>query len=229
MIYVTGDTHGSYKRLRTFFRGRPASRADVLIVLGDTGLNYHGDERDQRHKDSAARLPLTLLCLRGNHDRRPETLPGSKRLTRFGGTVYAEDAYPNILYAAEGELYTLEGKSALAVGGAYSVDKAWRLEHGYHWFADEQLAQDEMGRIEARVDAVRWRVDTVLTHTCPLRYEPTEALFSGIDQRTVDKTMERWLDSLEQRLTYRQWMCGHFHIDKREGPIRFLYTDVVTL
>lgn len=229
MIFVTGDTHGSYKRLRAYFRGRTASKGDLLIVLGDTGLNYHGDERDLPHKRSAARLPLTLLCLRGNHDRRPEALPGHRSERRYGGTVYVENAYPDILYAADGEIYELEGRSVLTVGGAYSVDKEWRLAHGYHWFADEQISGECMDEIEAKLAGRHWRVDTVLTHTCPLRYEPSEALFGSIDQSTVDKNMEVWLDGLEQRLSYRQWLCGHYHIDKRDGPLRFLYRDVVAL
>ena len=76
MIYVTGDTHGSYKRLRAFFRNMPVTKSDVLIILGDTGWNYFADERDLPHQKSASRRPLTLLCLRGNHDRREEGMAG---------------------------------------------------------------------------------------------------------------------------------------------------------
>lgn len=229
MIFITGDTHGSYKRLRAHFRDKPVTRADTLVILGDTGLNYHGDERDMPHKRSAARLPLTLLCLRGNHDRRPASLPGLRRGERFGGRVYWEDAFPHVLYADEAALYDLEGRRCLSLGGAYSIDKAWRLAHGYHWFPDEQLSPEERNAAAALLDAAGWRVDMVLSHTCPLRYEPAEAFFAGVDQRGVDKSMETWLDGLEARLRYRQWFCGHFHIDKTAGPVRFVYRDVLAV
>lgn len=230
MIFVTGDTHGSYKRLRRFFKGRDVSpQGDILVILGDTGLNYYGDERDLPHKRSAARVPLTLLCVRGNHDRRPEALPDLHPVWHFGGMAYQEKDFPNILHAADGEIYTLEGKTALVIGGAYSVDKDYRLSHGYNWFADEQVTPEEKQRIEIRLQETGWAVDTVLTHTCPLRFEPVEALFSSVDQSEVDKSMEYWLDSLERRLRYRQWFCGHFHIDKPCGAFRFLFNDVVTL
>ena len=43
------------------------------------------------------------------------------------GEVYAEEPYPNILYAQDGGTYTISGKSFLTIGGAYSVDKPYRL------------------------------------------------------------------------------------------------------
>ena len=86
-----------------------------------------------------------------------------------------------------------------------------------------------MRGIEDRLAAMNWQVDTVLTHTCPLRYEPVEAFYKHIDQSGVDKRMEVWLDSIEERLSYRQWLCGHFHIDKQTGKVRFLYRDVTVL
>lgn len=229
MIYITGDTHGSYKRLRTFFRDKPVSKSDILIILGDTGLNYYGDERDAPHKNSAARLPLTLLCLRGNHDRNAATVPGYRWQRRFGDEVYFEPDYPDILFAPDRAIYRIEDKSFLAVGGAYSIDKQWRLSEGYNWFEDEQISPQAMAEVESRLDTEGWQTDIVLTHTCPLRFEPTEALFKSVDQSSVDKTMERWLDIIEARLSYRQWFCGHFHIDKQDGPLRFVFNDVISL
>jgi len=229
MIFVTGDTHGSYRRLRRFFRDKAVSEDDTLIILGDTGLNYYNDERDSPHKNAAARLPLTLLCLRGNHDRRPETMADYRTQNCFGGMVYVADAYPRILFMGDGQIYRIEGRSFLAIGGAYSIDKEWRLRQGHNWFTDEQLDLREMRVIEAKLQAERWQADIVLSHTCPLRFEPAEALFAGVDQSRVDKSMEWWLDSIEQRLRYRQWFCGHFHIDKQIDRLRFVYDDVVTL
>ena len=70
-----------------------------------------------------------------------------------------------------------------------------------------------------------WEVDVVLSHTCPLRYEPVEAFLPVVDQSSVDKSTERWLGEIESRLTYRRWYCGHYHIGKRVDRLRFLYND----
>ncbi len=41
--------------------------------------------------------------------------------------------------------------------------------------------------------------------------------------------MEDWLQRIEQRLDYRRWYCGHFHIEKQVGRLRFLRKDIVPL
>lgn len=55
-----------------------------------------------------------------------------------GGIVYYEEEYPNILFAKDGEIYDLDGERAMIIGGAYSVDKDYRLMVGEPWFPDEQ-------------------------------------------------------------------------------------------
>ena len=52
-------------------------------------------------------------------------------------------------------------------------------------------------------------MDVVLSHTCPERYIPVEAFLSGIDESTVDNSTEEWLGSIEEKLNYVAWLCGH--------------------
>ena len=44
-----------------------------------------------------------------------------------GGKVWVEEAYPNILFAKDGEIYDIAGMKTIVIGGAYSVDKFYRL------------------------------------------------------------------------------------------------------
>ncbi|MBS5738891.1 MAG: hypothetical protein KHW40_04335 [Eggerthella sp.] len=125
-----------------------------------------------------------------------------------------------------GEVYDIEGFFTIAIGGAYSIDKLWRRENGLSWFVDEQPSTQTKQHIE-QVLAVRdWKVDMVLSHTCPAKYAPTEAYFSGIDQNEVDKSTENRLDTIEDRLTYQRWYCRHWHINKHIDRIHFLFSDV---
>ena len=227
MIYLTGDTHGSYRHVRRFARERGLGPGDVLICLGDTGFDYYGDDRDARVKDKAARIGITLLCIRGNHDRNPAALPGYRLEAWRGGQVFRDERWPTILFARDGSVFDLDGRATVAIGGAYSVDKAYRLAKGYEWFADEQLSEAEKHAVEAALAARGWRVDTVLTHTCPASYVPREALHAAIDQSTVDASMEDWLQTIQDRLAYRRWYCGHFHIEKQVGRLRFVYRDIL--
>ena len=164
----------------------------------------------------------TIFCIHGNHERRPESLPYYREETWRGGRVYVEEAFPSLLFAKDGEIYDLDGHNAIAIGGAYSVDKYYRLQRGIDWFADEQASPEIKERVGSALEKAGWKIDVVLSHTCPAKYIPTEAFLCGIDQNTVDRSMEDWLDCIEGKLLYNHWFCGHWHIDKRSGKIHFL-------
>lgn len=227
MLYITGDTHGNFSGVYNFCNTQPFTpERDALIILGDAGLNYYGDGRDMALKTAVSRLPLLLLCIHGNHEMRPEGITTYEETTWQGGAVYVEAAHPNILFAKDGEVFELNGIRAIAIGGAYSVDKYYRLSKGYRWFEDEQPSEEIRRKVENTLDSMDWKIDTVLSHTCPLKYEPAEVFIQGVDQSTVDKSTERWLDSVENKLTYNRWFCGHYHTEKQIDKLQFLYHGI---
>lgn len=227
VFYVTGDIHGDVYRARNLIREYEIGKKDTLILLGDVGLNYYGDnQQDYEKKQILNEAGVEILCIHGNHERRPESLPQYQRSWWRGGEVYVEDEFPNLLFAKDGEIYDLNGWKALAIGGAYSVDKFFRLNRGYLWFPDEQPSDEIKKQVEQKLDAVEWKVDIVLTHTCPSKYTPVEAFLPGLDQSTVDRSTEEWLDVIEEFLDYKEWYCGHWHIDKKIDKIRFMKNNV---
>ena len=146
-----------------------------------------------------------------------------------GGKVFYEKAFPNILFAVDGEVYDFDGHRCIVIGGAYSIDKHYRLAHGLHWWPDEQPDGEIKTAVEKRLSALNWSVDVVLSHTCPRKYEPTEVFLSGFDQSAVDKNTEDWLDSIENRLDYKKWYCGHYHTHKQIGKMQFMFEDFDTI
>ena len=197
-----------------------------MIILGDAGMNFYGGLRDVMKKERLAQLPLTIFSIHGNHEMRPATIPSYHLTDWHGGKVYVEDACPNLLFAMDGEIYDLDGVRAIAIGGAYSVDKLYRLAHGYGWWPDEQPSPTIKERVEKALDACGWKVDAVLSHTTPLRYEPAEAFLSSVDQRGVDKSTETWLGGIEARLDYWRWYCGHYHIEKDIDRLSILFESI---
>ena len=159
---------------------------------------------------------------------RPETVNSYREESWNGGTVYVEEEYPNLLFAKDGEIYDLEGTKAIAIGGAYSVDKWYRLQCDLNWFPDEQPSEEIKSRVEQKLNELGWKLDVVLSHTCPYRYIPREAFLSGVDQSTVDNSTEIWLDTLVERLQHQAWFCGHWHIDKRIDNMHFLFHGTET-
>ena len=168
----------------------------------------------------------TMLCIHGNHEIRPASIPSYRTKQWNGGTVWVEEAFPRLLFAMDGEIFDLEGLRHLVIGGAYSVDKFYRLARGYGWWPDEQPSQEIKDKVIQTLDACGWQVDTVLSHTCPYPYEPREAFLPMIDQSTVDDSTEKWLEEIERKLKYDHWFCGHWHIDKHIDRMHFLFHSV---
>lgn len=225
MVFVTGDTHGDFGRVAAFCERMRTEKEDVLIILGDAGINYHGSKRDQQIKEYLESLPITIFAIHGNHEMRPESILAYHESEWCGGKIYVEYEYPHILFAKDGELYSIGGHRTFVIGGAYSVDKPYRLLCGYRWWPDEQPSDEIKRRVEEKLEQLQWNVDIVLTHTAPLRYEPIEVFLPGLDQRTVDKSTERWLGEIEERLNYSKWYCGHYHTVKRIDRIEFMFDN----
>ncbi len=217
MIYITGDTHRDFYRVYDLKKDND----NMLIILGDVGINYYLNEKDLKCKEYLNSLKLKLFCIRGNHEERPENISTYKEIDMFGGKVFIEEKYPNLIFAKDGEIYNIDGKKVLVIGGAYSVDKQYRLLYGYKWFKDEQLTNEEMSAILNKVKGKHF--DIVLTHTCPYKYEPREVFIQGLDQSKVDKSMEKFLDRVESSITYDKWYCGHYHIEKKIDKIEFMF------
>ena len=217
MIYITGDTHRDFSRIYKLEKDID----NMLIVLGDVGINYYLNEEDKNYKEYLKKLKLKLFCVRGNHEERPENISTYKAVEMFGGKVFIEEEYPNLIFAKDGETYNIDGKKILVIGGAYSVDKQYRLLHGYKWFKDEQLTKKEMDTILDKVKGKHF--DIVLTHTCPYKYEPREVFMQGLDQSKVDKSMEHFLDKVEENINYDKWYCGHYHTEKQVDKLEFMF------
>lgn len=232
MIAYTGDIHGNVAPTCGYLDAT-TSKPETLVILGDVGLNYFLDGRDRKAKkklnDAAERNDVDIFCIHGNHEARPATIPTYHETQFHGAPVLVENEYSRLKFAIDGEIYDLDGKQTIVIGGAYSVDKYLRLEANYPWFADEQPSAETKRRVEKALADRNWQIDQVLSHTTPHKYEPTDTFLPGIDQTTVDTSTEDWLDEIEDRLTYDRWYAGHFHINRRvTDKFTILFDKIVT-
>lgn len=221
-IWVCGDIHGSKNPIENFWRRNKdnidfSSNTDCIILLGDVGANYFLNHRDKEFKQQLEKFPFTYFCIRGNHEERPLNLiaknPNNWYLKKFfENNVYVENDFPNINYALDNiTTYNINGYKTLIIPGAYSVDKYYRLVNGWSWFKDEQLSSEEMEGGRRIIEDNNYNFDIILSHTCPIIYEPTDIFLSVVDQSLVDKTMERYLGEIEYNTNYKLWLWGHFH------------------
>ena len=141
------------------------------------------------------------------------------------GSSFTKRNTPHLLFARDGEIFHMNGLNHLVIGGAYSVDKYYRIARGYGWWEDEQPS----GWIKAYVEEQlqKHHVDVILSHTCPYKYIPREAFLPMVNQNEVDDSTERWLDKIEESANYRAWLCGHWYINKHINFVWFLYDSTV--
>lgn len=284
MFYITGDVHGKIIRLLDFCSKFNLIEEDVLIVLGDLGLNFYNNSTDKKNKKLLANCKNTFFCIHGNHEIRPQKILTYKTKEYKGGIVYYEEDYPNILFAKDGEIYNFEINNELkkvaVLGGAYSIDKYYRIANAFSypgiftekekndfiafynktintksiiskdevhkidliieknlndylynkfcWWNDEQMSIEDQSSFLNKIKNID-KIDIILSHTAPLKYEPREWFLSGLNQQFVDNSMEQFLDKVEESINYDKWYCGHYHGIKKIDKIQFMFEDYDTL
>lgn len=215
LVYFMGDIHGDAAPVQKLIERAPAPQ--YLVLLGDAGCNFFFNKKDKKFKDDLSELPITYFVVRGNHEQRPSILsqenPFNWHLERFfDELVFVENDYPNIKYAMDYvNVYNILGYKTLVIPGAYSTDKWYRLAQHWTWFPREQLTAEEMVDGLQLIKENNNQFDLVLSHTCPKKYEPTDLFSSYVDQKSVDRSMEDYMDQIEIKLNYKLWMFGHFH------------------
>lgn len=227
MIYITGDIHGSLEPIFDLVEKYEPKENDIIVILGDVAVNYTGRLRDKFIKEEMNNIGITIFCIHGNHENRPQNIASYQEKNWNGGRVLYEEDYPNILFPVDGDIFELEGNRCIVIGGAYSVDKFYRLRNGYNWWPDEQPSPTIKEYVEKQIK--NNKIDVVFSHTCPYKYIPTECFLSGIDQSKVDNSTEQWLDTIEEAIEYKAWYLGHWHTDKRIDKMHFLFHGVETL
>lgn len=240
---VTGDTHGLVMtRLSNIDAEKYPPTETAIIILGDAGLNFYLNKTDAKNKKFVNQTGYSIYCVRGNHEERPENLPGVELVydEETKGKVWYQPEFENIRYFVDGEDYAIGGKVALVIGGAYSVDKWYRLARAgvsgkldpnytnskkTGWFPAEQLTDAEMSAIEVNCNGNYY--DVILTHTCPESWEPRDLFLPGLDQSSVDKTMEKWLDEFKKTIDWQVWLFGHYHDDRLVRPgVEMYFRDI---
>jgi len=247
MLYITGDLHGgdtAYHVKSSCFH--PSKRGDIVLCCGDFGgvwyHDYHINDKHRRNEDGfldmTLRKRVTWLAVDGNHENFARLFGGEFPIVEvYGGKAYK--IRDNIYYLKRGEIFNIEGSIFLAFGGANSHDRLGvrqksmspyssgyyiskpRVE-GKDWWPQEIPSQDDFDNACRNLDRVNWTVDHVITHTCPF----AERHYFLSNDRIPDPT-EKILQNLYDRLTFKTWHFGHFHINKTVGRFHCHYDKVV--
>lgn len=212
-ILFAGDTHGNLGHANYLVRMAKKEGCDRVFVLGDFGMWEHQkagvyflDMLDEYCNTNN----ITMYFLDGNHDK-----------TSLAVEMYSEDrddenfmiVRPHIRYAWRGHRWTWDDVTFISLGGAYSVDKAYRLDlearypgkYGPEslWFPEEEMTDVDMAAILE--DATK--VDVMLAHDKPRCSDPRWNRKDIPDCWPNQDRLQRAVETLNPRF----FLHGHLH------------------
>lgn len=173
---------------------------------------------------------------------RKAMLDGYPRKPWHGGTV--REIRPSVLMLEDG-IFDVCGRKILAVGGAPSHDIDDGIlkptDYSARWEYEYMLAHMSMAGMMFRVEHISWwpqevpsrrhmddvlrrtrnaTVDAVVTHDMP------DSVRSALGF-TDDSPMSRFLDEIKAGTAYKDWFCGHYHMDEElPDGIHLMYRGV---
>lgn len=227
MIGITGDTHANaMKEMRKFSRKnfKNGYMYDYVIICGDFGFVW--DNVPSKHEkwwvDWMNQQNYKFLFIDGNHCNfdRLDSYPIEEW---NGGKIHKISE--NVYHLMRGQVFTIEGKKFFTMGGAESIDKLNRTE-GISWWKRELPSYAEYEEGMRNLDKHDWKVDYVLTHTCPKKI-----FHRVVENGKTETDLEKYLDEIDDNLYYKTWIFAHFHQDKRieDGKYICCYNDIITL
>lgn len=218
LLMLAGDTHGNTSHVITLLDNAKNHGASRIFQLGDFGAWEHtaGGKKffDDVSRHSVSR-GVKVYFLDGNHDNTSLVLEKYSGETDDEGFLVVR---PNLFYSPRGHRWTWHGTRFISLGGAYSVDKDWRVQEerrtrkpGSLWFPEEEMTDEEFMDI---MDADSSPVDIILSHDKPRRSEPGWNRKNFLECIPNQNRLQHALETLKAKRLYH----GHLH---------FPYQDVV--
>ena len=191
-----GDVHGKYKQYKRIIE----ESEHPTIQLGDMGVGFKRNNPSDWHTTWYPNPPHKTMILddhrfiRGNHDNPSVCRKHSQ-------------------WIADGHTMTTDlGNKIMFIGGAFSIDRAYRNE-GYDWWADEEMSYDEL---QTLIDEyIHFKPNIMVTHDCPSNI--ADIIFAS-DMR-FGKFNTRTGSAFEAMFNNHQpdkWLFGHWHISKKQ-------------
>ena len=207
-VFVVGDIHGMFKSFVYSLIGfkYKTFRDSVVIVAGDVGLGFYklNHEVDDltRMNNDLIDDNIHVVLMRGNHDN-PSIYHDTPEELRNFSNVHIVDDY---------SVLTIRDKQILMIGGATSIDSAYRIKN-VTWWKNESV--DKNDNLQDILD--NNNISIVITHTAPLFVSPRCEKLDFISTDTFiniyndRKTLADVFFKLHEKHTLTKWIYGHFH------------------
>jgi predicted phosphodiesterase len=166
-IAFVGDLHMNAQWARRAIRHAAERGAEVIVHLGDFGYTFDAKYMRVLNR-TLSETGVPLLFVDGNHEcfttllRYPIRDNGLRQLTDW------------VWHLPRGFRWTWDGVRFLALGGAHSVDRPYRVP-GTSWWSEETIGRGDVARVMQGGPA-----DVLISHDCPVG-----VTIPGIDDRST--------------------------------------------
>lgn len=219
MIYILGDIHGSWEKLEVLSQN--VQPDDVVIQVGDFGIY---DNRLMYLRQMFPNgFPCKVYVVEGNHEDFDIINKWSKdEPTEF---------HTNFFYMPRGYVMEIEGELFGFLGGAESVDKAWRVQNGpaRSWYHEERIQMEDVDKLVKNVGGRN--LDVLITHAPPefvvrTRFPKINEAFWGLPLGWIDESAIR-VNKAHWATKPKKHYCGHMHAAILHDAVRILNIDEV--
>lgn len=240
MFVMTGDLHANARgEMAKFFELEHLTKEDYVVIAGDFGLCWYkeGENVDQELMlEYFSKMNYTVLFVDGNHENHA-ILDSFEVREWNGGKVHF--LRPNVIHLMRGQVYNIDGRIITTMGGAPSHDiqdgifdpadyeneealvqairELEKAKGGYqyalyriknvNWWDRELPSEDEWAEWDNNLKKVDYKVDYIITHEAPASVVPFVGIFPPTD-------MAKRLEDFRQKIDYKKWVFGHYHLDK---------------
>lgn len=226
-LYVTGDVHGddSWSKFnsKNFPVQKELTKDDYVVVLGDFGAVWFGNQKDKYFLKNYDARNFTTLFVAGNHENH-ELLDAMPVTEWHGGKVHKVS--DSVYHLMNGQVYELCGKKIFVMGGAESSDKEHRKE-GVSWWPHELPTLEEYNEAYKNLGKYGYKVDLVFTHCAP-ETTVTDMFMPKMSVRKLND-LTSFLDMVAQTISFKDWYFGHYHDESDKGKFHLLYNRVIEL
>ena len=225
MIFITGDTHIpldiSKLNSKNFPQQKELTKNDYVIICGDFGGVWYGNEKDNYWLNWLEQRNFTTLFVDGNHENFA-ALAQYEECSCNGGKV--QYIRPSVIHLMRGYVFDLEGMKIFAMGGARSSDRMYR-KVDVSWWREEMPNAEEIQRARQNLAINDNQVDIMITHDAP------QSIARMIDfAKSEDDELMPFFDELRNTVGYRHWYFGHFHEDwKIDESHTVIYNKIIQL
>ena len=213
-MYFLGDVHAESPLMRDFLN----SEEKYCLQLGDFGFIFkYNDWKWNRflnhfEKNYPNKMIFTVL---GNHENY-DSIEKMPVKDMFGARC--RKIRSNIYAVERGEILSIEGLNILCIGGADSIDKAWRQD-GISWWAQEKISDTDVKKTVEK--GLTCSFDMICSHAMPAFFMLQN--FTPCFQTGSEFSLEKIYCDIENNGGHIPlWIGGHVH-----NSINMTYNDTL--